>query len=48
MEQEYKIELEEKVEIEKKETATNRVLSWTFRNPKFIFIPGYRYAIERR
>jgi len=42
MEQEYKIELEERIEIEEKETATNRVLSWTFKNPKFILVPGYR------
>jgi peptide/nickel transport system permease protein len=42
MEQQYQIELEERVELEKKETATNRVISWIFKNPKFILVPGSR------
>ncbi|MFX1452330.1 MAG: ABC transporter permease [Promethearchaeota archaeon] len=40
MKQEYQLELGEEIEIEKRETATNRVLSWMFKNPKFILIPG--------
>ncbi|MFW9826026.1 MAG: ABC transporter permease [Candidatus Thorarchaeota archaeon] len=42
MKQEYQIELEERVEIEKEQTATKRVISWILKNPKFILIPGSR------
>jgi len=40
MEQQY-LELEEEIRVEEKESAMNKVLSWIFKNPKFILIPGY-------
>ncbi len=41
MEEQHEIELEEEIRVEEKESAMKKVLSWIFKNPKFILIPGY-------